>query len=218
MAELDLIPSDYRRSRWQQRWLRVMASNALAMVLGMTLIYGFLTYQAADLRDRTQVLEQQRAVTVQQRAELEKLDALKRRLTQQLTVLNGLRSGAPAEMVFLTIDRALANDQLWFVDWEFRRAGVIVPEDQAQTVETGYFIVVPKDQAVGERGGWGVQTQMTIRGQALDHAALSRFVDRLFAQDAVVDVRVQRTSLRRQRETDVVEFDMTVVLNSEANA
>lgn len=195
-----------------------MASNALAMVLGMGLIYGFLIYQATALRERTTVLEQQRAVTVQQRAELEQLDARKRELTQQLTVLNGLRSGAPARMVFQAIDRALANNQLWFVDWEFRRAGVIVPEDQAHTVETGYFIVVPKDQAVGAPGEWGVQTHMTIRGQALDHAALSRFVDRLFAQDAVVDVRVQRTSLRRQRETDVVEFDMTVVLNSEANA
>ena len=38
-----------------------------------------------------------------------------------------------------------------------------------------------------------VETHMTITGQARDHEALSRFVNGLYAQSTVVDVRVQST-------------------------
>ena len=59
-----------------------------------------------------------------------------------------------------------------------------------------------------------VETHMTIRGQAIDHQALSKFVRALFEEPAINDVNVQRTSLTNYANGRVVEFDITVVLNS----
>ncbi len=130
-------------------------------------------------------------------------------------MLQGLRSGAPARAVFRAVDQALAGADVWFLNWQFRRAGVLVPEEQAGGVETGYFIVVPEDGREVSQS-WQVETHLKIKGQARDHAALSRFVDDLFTQRAVVDVSVQKTALRSYGDVDVVDFDMAVVLNSEA--
>jgi cell division protein FtsB len=200
MSEIDLIPTDYRNRRWLGRWLRKILSGAGSVIFLGAVTAGALIYQTATLEAEATRLEEQRAVTTQQRNELEQLSQKRQTLAQQLSILRGLRSGAPAETVFLTIDRAIANIDVWFVDWNFNRAGVLVPEDQS------------------ERQAWMVETHMTIRGQAQDHDALSRFVKGLFAQPAVVDVRVQKTAMRRYQNGDLVDFDLAIVLNSEARS
>lgn len=218
MSEIDLIPTDYRNRRWLGRWLRKILSGAGSVIFLGAITAVTLVYQTAELEAEATRLEEQRAVTTQQRNELEQLSQKRQALARQLSMLRGLRSGAPAETVFLTIDRAIANIDVWFVDWNFNRAGVLVPEDQAKTVNTGYFIVVPEGETGSEGQAWMVETHMTIRGRAQDHDALSRFVKGLFAQPAVVDVRVQKTAMRRYQNGDLVDFDLAIVLNSEARS
>ena len=62
-----------------------------------------------------------------------------------------------------------------------------------------------------------VQTNMTIRGQARDHSALSGFVQRLFAQPEIDDVRIRRTSLISDDRAEAVDFELAIVLNTEAS-
>jgi hypothetical protein len=218
MSEIDLIPKDYHSGRWVGRWSKKMLSTVAGIVILGGAAGAGLNYQVTRIVAETERLEQQRAVTKQQSAQLEQLSMQRQTLVNQLSILRGLRSGAPAETVFRTIDRALANIDVWFVDWDFNRAGVLVPEAQAKTVETGYFIVIPEGEQVSEGQAWMVETHMTIRGQAQDHDALSRFVKGLFSQPAVVDVRVQKTAMRRYENGDLVDFDLAVVLNSEARS
>ncbi|MDJ0926916.1 MAG: hypothetical protein QNJ73_04615 [Gammaproteobacteria bacterium] len=216
MPDIDLIPADYRRARWLKVWLRQIISSGAAMLTVTLVAFGFLSIQVKELRAEAAQLEKQRAVTEQQRQDLEQLDSQKKALSQQLSLLSSLRSGAPARSMFMTVDKALANADVWFLQWEFRRAGVKVPESQARGVETGYFIVVPESGEAGGDQAWLVETHMKITGQARDHEALSRFVKGLYMQSSVVDVSVQRTDLSRLRDRDVVQFDLAVVLNSEA--
>ena len=216
MRDIDLIPADYRRSRWLRVWLRHMIIAGVVVAVTPLLAFAGLSQQVAKLRAEVNLLEQQRAVTAQQRNDLEALTGRRDRLDQQLSMLNSLRSGAPARTVFVAIDRALADEQVWFLNWQFRRAGVMVPESQAAGVETGYFIVVPESAQVDEEQAWMVETHMTISGQARDHEALSRFVNGLYAQAAVIDVKVQNTELSQRNRRDVVQFEIAVVLNSEA--
>ena len=115
--------------------------------------------------------------------------------------------------MFVTIDRALKDHDVWFTRWQFQRAGVLVGKEQVG-VSTGYFIIVPEGERNNDEGTWQVETRMMIQGQAVDHAALSEFVDGLFAQPEIVDVRVQRTLLRPYPSTNVVDFDLAIVLNS----
>jgi len=56
---------------------------------------------------------------------------------------------------------------------------------------------------------------MEIRGQALDHSALSNFVRRLFVQPGIDDIRIRRTSLIDRNRADTVDFELAVVLNTD---
>lgn len=213
LNEIDLIPSDYRSQQWQRRALKMLAIGCGAIVA--TTVLGTAALSQATTRVQSQVteLQAQRDVTSQQRAELESLSGRQTELEQQLAVLEGLRSGAAADTMSVTIDRALADHRVWFTRWQFQRAGVLVYEEQAG-VQTGYFIVVPEDQRDGDSSVWQVETRMMIQGQAVDHAALSEFIDGLFAQAEIVDVRVQKTSRRSYGQVSVVDFDLAIVLNS----
>ncbi|MFW2403870.1 MAG: PilN domain-containing protein [Gammaproteobacteria bacterium] len=214
--EIDLIPTEYRRANWMRGWVRKMVVASVLIVTLPLLAFAALTERVGQLRIEVLLLEKKQAVTAQQRSELEMLDSKKDALTKQLSMLSSLRSGAPARSVFVAIDAALQDADVWFLGWQFQRAGVMVPESQASGVETGYFIVVPESSQSGQREAWMVETHMTINGQASDHEALSQFVNGLYAQPTVVDVKVQKTELSRRGTQDVVEFDIAVVLNSEA--
>ncbi len=159
------------------------------------------------------VLQAQQKIATQQREELARRQAKKKNYEHQLVLLKGLRSGAAAEKMFITIDRSLRDGEVWFLSWEFKRAGEVVRE-VTRTVNTGYFIVVPAGEGRKKAETWRIDTHMTIHGEARDHAALSRFVRRLVDQPEIQDARVIRTAARTQSGTRVVSFEMAVIVNS----
>ncbi len=214
MSDIDLIPQAYRTRRWQSRWIKRTALMLGALVGILMLGSSALGVATANARSRVEALQLRQTVTAEQRADLERLGAEKSELERQYHLLSGLRSGAAAEDMFVTIDRALTSDDVWFLEWQFQRAGVMVGEE-VRTVNTGYFIVVPDGADQLAADDIRVQTHMTIRGQARDHSVLSSFVRRLFAQSEIDDIRIQRTALNRSNQTSTVEFDLAVVLNTD---
>ena len=150
---------------------------------------------------------------VPQQTQLQALKEQQSEYERRWSVLRGLRAGAAVDEIFTLIDRAIIAGDLWFLDWSFRRAGVIV-DGQQRGVETGYFVIVADGDDPLAAPDLTVETHMTIRGQAVDHQALSKFVRALFEEPAIKDVNVQRTSLTNYANGRVVEFDITVVLNS----
>ncbi len=181
----------------------------------LMLVSAALGIATANARSRVEALQHVQAVTARQRADLERLGAEKTEFERQFHLLSGLRSGAAAEDMFVTIDRALTSDDVWFLEWQFQRAGIMVGEE-VRTVNTGYFIVVPDGADQLAADDLRVQTHMTIRGQARDHSALSSFVRRLFAQPEIDDIRIHRTALNRSNQSNTVDFDLAVTLNSNA--
>jgi len=217
MSDIDLIPQAYRNRRWQMRWVKIYSWILAGLVGVIALSATVVGIAAANATSRVEALQQRQAVTAQQRADLERMDAEKAELERQFRVLSGLRSGAAAGDMFVTVDRALTGDDVWFLNWEFKRAGVVVGE-QVQTVNSGYFIVVPDGAAQPASNGLRVQTNMAIQGQARDHSALSGFVRRLFVQPEIDDVRIRKTSLNRNDNADAVDFELAVVLNTQVRA
>ena len=116
--------------------------------------------------------------------------------------------------MFVTVDQALTSDDVWFRNWKFERAGVMVGE-QVETVNTGYFVVVPEGAEQLAPDELRIQTNMEIRGQALDHSALSSFVRRLIVQPGIDDIRIRRTSLIDRNRADTVDFELAVILNTD---
>ena len=217
MSDIDLIPQAYRTWLWQARWIR-RSALLLGGLTGLLILSSIaLGVATANAKSRVEALQLKQAFTTQQRADMERLGVEKSELEQQFHLLSGLRSGAAAGDMFLTIDRALTSDDVWFLEWQFRRAGVIAGDD-VRTVNTGYFIVVPDGAEQLAANELRVQTHMTIRGQARDHSALSGFVRRLFAQPEIDDVRILRTALNSGRQTSIVDFELAVVLNTNVGA
>ncbi len=213
MASIDLIPNDYRTWLMQRRTLRnagIVATVAALAVFGGASAVGDAAktaqQTAAELRVRN-------AITQNQQQELQSMRDQQAEYERQWSLLRGLRAGAAVEDIFRIVDESLDGDKLWFVDWSFRRAGVIV-DGQQRGVETGYFIIVDPADSRGGNRDYSVETHMSIRGQAHDHQALSGFVRALFEQDLIKDVSVQRTSRTTLGVRRIVDFDITVVLNS----
>ena len=210
MSEIDLIPAVYRRRRRFLRWLRI---SVICLILASTLIgsaFAVLRAEADELDEQLRLLQLRKNISVQRRTELERLNATKRDLDQQVELLSGLHSGAAAVQVFGTMDRALGDSDVWFTNWAFRRAGVPAGTP-ADTVHAGYFVVVTGDRPA-QQETWMVETQMKIDGEAIDHAALSSFVSNLVDRPQIQDVRVVRTETIVVKERPLVRFSLDVIV------
>ena len=213
MAEIDLIPNDYRNWLGQQSLVRkYVAAFASLNILLLVAAVG-IGQMAEQSRERALQLKSANAITQQQQMQLQQLKDQENEYERQWSLLRGLRAGAAIDEIFTLIDRSLVAGDLWFLEWSFRRAGVIVDGEQ-RGVETGYFIIVSEDSDPFADPDLEVETHMTIHGQARDHQALSKFVRALFEQEDIKDVNVQKTSQTDYANGRAVDFDMTVVLNS----
>ena len=211
MTEIDLVPGDYRRLSWLRGRVRTTALVIISALVVTVVAWAGLHFYAARLDTRIATLQSQQAITNQQREALTQLDVHKSDLQRKLELLTGLRGGAEAAQMFVTIDRAIKGDEVWFLDWEFQRAGSAV-EHKPETTSNGYFILMPAENGQASSEAWKIETHMTLRGQARDHSALSGFVRRLYRQRAIQDVRILDTS--RQAQDKVVDFRLAVTVNS----
>lgn len=212
MTEIDLIPQEYRKWLMQRSLSRkyLLGFGALNVaVIVAALLFGRISTSMAEEAAR---LTADNTVTRQQQEQLVLLQQQEVEIERQLGLLRGLRAGAAVDDIFAVVDRALNGTDLWFLDWKFRRAGVVVDGEQ-RGVETGYFVIV-EDNNGAQADAWKIETHMTIHGQAKDHQALSNFVRALFEQGEIKDVNVQKTSATNFGRGRVVEFDLTIVLNS----
>jgi cell division protein FtsB len=212
MNEMDLIPPDYRSWLEKRAMLRRFASVLGTLSAVLLIAAGWLHYSVGTATKTLQELTAANALAQQQQQQLQALQDKQSEFEKQIAILNGLRAGAAIDEIFAVIDRSMVAGDLWFEDWSFRRAGVIV-NGEKRGIETGYFIIVAESgEAIDQ--DLAVATHMTIHGQAKDHQALSTFVRALFAQSDISDVNVQKTSQVLVANQRVVDFVLTVELNS----
>ncbi|MGD2074259.1 MAG: PilN domain-containing protein [Gammaproteobacteria bacterium] len=209
MNDIDLIPSDYRLRRWLERNARRFGIAVAAIFIVTAAAYAAMHHATRKAKAEIEGLRTQAEISARHKSELDQLRDQKSRYEGQLELLKGLRGGASAEAMFVAIDRAMTENDVWFVDWEFRRTGKVVgPEEQ--TEDNGYFIVLSSGENGANGEAWQIEVHMSIKGQANDHSSLSRFVRRLLAQPEIQDVHVLSSSQRNSKDNRVVEFDLSV--------
>ncbi|NIR31003.1 MAG: hypothetical protein GWN84_17140 [Gammaproteobacteria bacterium] len=210
MAEIDLVPLSYRRLRRTKGWLKLfgIAYGAVlaCLIAGKALFAYGITVRTVELEK----LDADRAQVAQRKATLEELQATREVLERKAKTLEALRSGPDPRAIFVAVDRALDN-QVWFLEWTFRRAGEFVPAEP-KTVNTGYFITVPVGEHSSETKAWQMATHMEIKAQASDHSTLAEFVQRLNGQPVVEEVKVLNTRMHSYESTQVVDFTLAVVI------
>ncbi len=212
MSEIDLVPPRYHRRRMLLGWLLRAGAVYLVVAIAMVGVRGFLDQgiskydrEIADFR-----IERKRADEEQQ--QIEQLRKKKESLVQRLEVLEGLRGGVAAKQMFSVVDDSL-DESVGFRRWSFRRAGEIVNEGE-KAVETGYFIVLPRESSDEPQRTWQFQTHMEILADARDHSALASFVRRLSQQPEIQNARILNTHSRKVLDSERVEFELAVVVRS----
>lgn len=212
MAEIDLVPPRYRRWLMLRSWGLRLAVVYLVVAVGVGAARAVLAARTSGFDREIESLEVERARVEEERRRREGLAAEEQRLRQHLRVLDGLRGGLTAKQMFLVIDESL-NEGVYFRRWEFRRAGEIV-ERPPQAVDTGYFIVLPKDDPAGPERAWRLRTHMEILAQADDHADLAGFVGRLSRQPSIESARILNTRKQRGQGASRVDFELALVVEN----
>ncbi|MDH5500858.1 MAG: PilN domain-containing protein [Gammaproteobacteria bacterium] len=213
MSEIDLIPVDYRD--WLSRRATLLKYAATLLTMNILILAAGLLLASMTSRQQAHAatLKTENAITQQQQTQLQQLREQQLEYERRWSLLRGLRAGAAVDDIFTLIDRSIVAGDLWFLDWSFRRAGVIVDGEQ-RGVETGYFVIVAERTDPIAREDLSVETHMAIHGQAKDHQALSKFVRALFEQPDIKEVNVQKTIQVNFGDGRVVDFHLTVVLKS----
>ena len=212
MAEIDLIPSDYRNKAMVYGWGR-----RLLFVMLLTITVSLVSYVALEAANRklsenvALLQNRQQSFSVNQDA-LREISKKRDHYQRQWELLKNLRDSTAAAKMFMIVDRAISSGEIWFLNWEFQRSDMFV-EFRPESAREGYFIVLSDSNGSKAGEAWQITTHMNIKGQASDHSALSKFVRRLYEQPEVKNVRILNTSLINAAK--VVNFDMIVTVNSE---
>ena len=214
MADLDLIPADYRKTLRVRGYTRRLAGAAALALLVMGATRVVLDRGIQHAEDEFKMRRAAAAQAQSQSLRLERLEEQRRFFDTRLKLLSGLRGGIAARELFVYLDRAL-DERIAFREWSFLRAGEWV-EEPKELVSTGYFLVVPEDAEPGDERAWRMDTHLEVRGSASDHRSLARFVRRLVEQPEVEKAHVVSTHMKPG--SGRVVFEVAVVVRSGGGA
>ncbi len=210
MNEIDLIPSTYREKIIKLQTLNIFGLIILCLVLSTGIAYGALEYVKRGTDLEISKLSKIKEITSLQREELRNLKLEKEYLDYQWVLLNGLRTAVAAEDLFVAIDKALQGVDVWFSGMKFQRNEVEI--EKGNTIHTGYFIITtPSD----DDQSLAIGTTMVIKGEALNHSALSSFVNNLIDQSEILDANVLETTSGKNNNSSAVKFNLSITVNLE---
>lgn len=213
MHELDLIPASYKEQLKIKRWCHLFGfafASVLVIVIGLRVA---IINKTMALNTKIEIRQKDKQFSFEQQQKYNTLVAEEIKLKKDLEILNGLRGGPSAKQILLAIDRVMQDD-VWFTKWLLKRVGEIT-QVQPATVQTGYFIILPQEaNGSPNQQAWQLNTHIEISGQALTHSGLSGFIRNLINLPEIDDVKVINSSLRSYTSSQVVEFNLVVIINN----
>lgn len=211
MAEIDLIPSEFRRTTRLRKRLKACGVGygvLILLLLGAKLWLGLALHRE---RDKITTLKNEEASILQQRQSYDTLQTRRTRLEEELAILKTLRGGPKAEQMFVVIERAI-NGSIGISNWKFLRTGGknLAPSPKPKT---GYQMVAAAGE--GKPGEQGEQEiRMEISGQALSHSALADFVNALQEERGIIEVKLQSTIEKPYLSGHAIFYEMAVRVHS----
>ncbi len=218
MANIDLVPEEYRYWIWQRRCLKIAGgAGAIISLVCVLVSVQFASMQKSAKAELNRIQSQQQ-VSDNQQQRLETVNKQRQELESQWALLNGLRGGATVEHLFEDIDGALHGDTVWFKRWQFLRSGQTTDSGLIADQKANGAHVIELSSGLGEgiplTQAWAISTHLSVEGGAEDHAALSNFVDRLLRQRRIVSVKVVNTSLLQGQDGEAIAFKLSVAINN----
>ncbi len=203
MAEFDLIPPEYRMHRHKVRMFTRLMLAAGLLLAGTTTGLIWFSVHVSKQQSSIDALRAQYAISVQEQQRLQSLQARKEQLQQEKLLLESLGSGTPLPQLVRLVETAVTGNEVWFNEWRFKREGILIGESEAIR-QPGSLLTELQTTAFPDN--WRSLTQMTIAGEAADHATLSSFVKQLFVSPLTDDVRVQKST----RQGGAIRFTLEI--------
>lgn len=209
MAEMDLIPDEFRRTLRLQRLVRNFVSACLLVVGGVAIAWVALGYLVSSEKAQVARLQQQESLAESNRAKAAELQRRKHEIEEQLVALAKLRGEKRVPLLLSAVDRA-HDEGIWFDSVQFlrRAAAVNTAANPPGAVKAAGILVVPNTPAGRDVAGFDQSVDIT--GHALNHSVLADFMGRLGAQAGVSDLRLIDTRLRDYLTTQVVDFTLNL--------
>ena len=216
MDDIDLIPTDYRNLIWFQGKAKLLGTGIVSMIAITAAIYTAMQLTNGKTHSKISELQEQQETTSQQHEAITQFNENIQTLEYQLVLLNSLRSGTGAPEMFATIDRAITDADVWFETWEYQRVSSPV-EQNVQPSKYGNLFILPAGNGTTTDTAWEIETHMTIKGQAKDHSALSRFVRRLSNQPEIHEIKILNTATAAHM--NAVDFNIAItVITGDTNS
>lgn len=212
--ELNLIPASYQERLKIQQGCHVFLFAFLLICLLIVFGHFNIAIKIENIKLTINKLQKDKSFNLQQQQTYNTLLTTEQVLQKNLEIISGLRGGPPVIQIFKVIDRVM-DGAVWFDQWSFQRAGEMT-EVKPETVQTGYFIIIPQDvNNTNKQQAWRLNTHMDISGKAWDHSGFSRFVTALIDQPEIEDVKVISTNLRSYTNYQLVDFKIIVIVNNQ---
>lgn len=192
--DIDLIPGDYREWRWRRRALKFAGVATAACAIAIGFCSTVVAQKAADIEKR--IAERRKAAVIEQQQQglLDELNARIAQLEAEVVQAERLRSPGAIPTLFGLLHDAINDSSVWLDDLRLVRDR---PDDRAADAGAAY-----------------IGSVLELDGQASSHAALSQLVKRLYDNESVSDVRLDRTSRRTDDNGGLIGFELSVVLRN----
>lgn len=186
MHEMDLIPESYRRVQKAKRML--IGFGALYVLLITLIIAGkvVLNMNTTKVNNQMTILQEEKKTITEQDIEISRLKSERTVVLKQLEFVELLQKGGAAGKTFQVFDRVL-NNTVWMDEWSYQAVALEEQDSEQKNL-----------------------LDIKVKGKAIDHAALSAFVERLLAEPEINDVVVIKSAMLAKGES-IVSFDMEIM-------
>ena len=207
-----MIPRSYREGVRVRRTLTIYGSAlALLLVAGggaSALLHWRLALETPRLEQSRTASGQASAL----RTQLINAQARKDLLADNVAALAALRGTSEVAALSASVDAAI-NDQVWFDRLHFSRSQELLQAPPPAPLPAG--VVQARSTAGAAQGAiqaWRLGSQIEIAGQALDNAAMTRFLAALSSDPALADVRFLNSSTAPAADGGAVQFRVAASL------
>ena len=206
MADIDMIPRSYREA---QRARRILARYGIALALLLVIgtgVSALLRWRVALETPRLALLRGSSAQADAARSRVAAAQLQKNELDQHVAALAALRGAGTIGALAGALDGAL-NDAVWFGQLTFSRTQEQL-RDPLPAPLPASVLQIHASTVGAAPVTWRLANHVEISGQALDHQALTRFLNATSSSPALGDLRFLKSSVATTDGSQLVAFSI----------
>jgi len=213
MANIDMIPRSYREARRARRLLRGYGFALAGMLLAGGAASAFLHWRLSVELPRVEALRGSSARIEAARTQLAASQARKNALSEDLAALGALRGVGALGRLADALDATL-NERVWLERVVFTRTLERIEGDPAAAAAdasaplTSVVLRARAAPSAPDSAAWRLVDKVEMGGGALDHAALSAFLNRAEASAPLHALRFLQSSVATGEEGQSVAFSI----------